>query len=280
MGNQDNYLKINDLVNFSFLNPELVQIKDDFDNKRGHFKAAQSVTHGTPTKQPPEKGLNVRIAATHAGIITRNNMFYLPDKLRKGAPTFLQDFGKPVLKHHDEKSDAIGRVVDAFYVDTSGVIKDQYKDLSVTDSTGNVFSLSDEKNLKDFCEGRMPFSMQVEIVRDLFNARVIDGHSLLEDTGYKGLGHVQIVCNITDEDAIAKFIDGRYLTGSVGARTNRAVCSICKQDWIKDGECEHIPGAEYDGVKMVLIAGDFFYDEYSIANNPADRHSPPRDFSG
>jgi hypothetical protein len=37
--------------------------------------------------------------------------------------------------------------------------------------------------------------------------------------------------------------------------------------------CEHQPGAIYDDMKMVLIAGNFFYDEYSVANSPADRHS-------
>ena len=263
---EDNYLRISDLVQFNFLSPELIRIKDDFDNKKGCFKVIKDA------EQTQTKGLKVRIAATHAGIITENNMFYLPDKMKKSAPTFLQDFGKPILKHHNETEDPIGRVVDVFYVDTSGVIKDTYKDLSVKDNTGTIFTL-DEGSLKDFCSGNMPFAMQVEVVRNFFNKPIKDGHSLLEDKSYKGLGHIQLICDITDPEAIQKFLDGRYLTGSVGAKTDRAVCSICKQDWIKSDQCEHIPGQVYDDTKMVIIAGKFFYEEYSVANMPADRQS-------
>lgn len=254
----DNYLKINDLISFDCLNPHLVSIKDDFENSRGPF-SIQDARLDSDTK-----GLKVKIAATHAGIVTRNNMFYLPDKMKKAAPSFLEDYGKPVLKHHNEKQDSIGRVVDSVYVDTSGIIKDKFKD---------SFSSFSESSLQDFCSGKMPFALQIDFVRNYFNKNVED-NAFIRSGDYVGLGHIQIICDITDPDAIQKFLDGRFLTGSVGARTNRAVCSICKQDYIKNGsECEHIPGATYDGQKCVLIMGDFFYDEYSVVNQPADRQS-------
>jgi hypothetical protein len=135
----ENYLKINDLVTFDFLNPELIKIKDDFDNKKGIFSDNYDA-----------KGLKVRIAATHAGIVTRNNMFYLPNSLKKGASTFLQDYYKPVLLHHDEKKDAIGRVIDSFYVDTSKMIRDSFQGTSIKDTSGKELKVTDEL-IRDFC---------------------------------------------------------------------------------------------------------------------------------
>jgi hypothetical protein len=254
----DNYLKINDLVAFDFLNPNLTSIKDDFDAARGPFEKIKDAD----IKKLDSKGLKVRIAATHAGVLTRNNMFYLPDKMKKGTPTFLEDYGKPVLKHHNEKQDNIGRVIDAVYVDTSGTIRDVVKDSSFSDSS-----------FRDFCDGKMPFSYQVDFVRKYLNKSIQDSKSLIESGAYIGLGHIQIIVDIVDPDAIQKFLDGRYLTGSVGARTNKAVCSICKQNWTESGPCEHEPGTVYDEKKCVLITGDFFYDEYSMVNSPADRQS-------
>jgi hypothetical protein len=255
----DNFLKINDLITFNYLNTELIHINDDFKNARGPFKP---ITDQTDISKLDAKGLKVKIAATHSGIITRNNMFYLPDKMKKAAPTFLEDYGKPVLKHHNERQDSIGRVIDSVYLDTSGVIKDSFSTLF--DSS----KLFNEVSLRDFCDGRMPFGLQVDFARN----HLINDRSL-ESSVYVGLGHIQIVADITDPDAIQKFLDGRFLTGSVGARTNSAVCSVCKQDYTKDGSCEHVPGAIYDGKKCVLITGDFFYDEYSVVNSPADRQS-------
>lgn len=264
----DNYLKINDLFTLNFCDPNTVSIKDDFDNRNGIFDQHKSsdIVFG---------GLKVRIAATHAGIITSNNMFYLPDKVKAGAPTFTQDYPKPVLKFHDKKSDPIGRVIEATYVDTSGHIKDNvglYQNAILKDADGHSVVI-DNQFINDFCTGKMPFGAQVDVVRDFFLRPFKDGVSLVEKQAYIGLGHIQIVCDIPDEDAVQKFLDGRYITGSVSARTNKAICSICKQNWTEDGECEHQPGKIYDNKPCILIAGNFKYDEYSIANNPADRQS-------
>jgi hypothetical protein len=259
---KDNYLKINDLFTFSLLNPELVKIKDDFDNKKGIFDSVQE-----------SNGLKIRIAATHAGLVTRNNMFYLPDKVKRGAITFTKDYNKPFLLHHDEEKDAIGRIVDAFYVDTSRFIRDNYSDIPIKDNIGNSLSITDEL-IQKFCDGSMPHGMQIDVVRNLFARKLEDGRVLVENKSYEGLGHIQIIADITDPDAVQKFLDGRYLTGSIGATTDQAICSICKHDWMEDGSpCEHDPGSIYDDIKMVLIAGDFEYGEYSVANMPADRHS-------
>jgi len=267
-----NRLKFREAVRFSLTDQALVKVQDDY---AGAFKPpAEGAQHesglGTTDQQQLQSGLLVRIAATHAGIITRNNGFYLPDKMKKGANTFTQNYKKPVLLHHQDGNDPVGRIVDAQYMDTSGAIQDAYnlaEGLRVIDRMGKEKGIITDVLLKDFIGGKMPFGMQVDTICSLLR------DSLLEDEGYQGLGYISIVAQIANRDAIEKLLDGRYLTGSVGATTDKAVCSICRQDWTDAGKCEHKPGAIYDGAKCFIIAGNLDYDEYSFVNVPADRHS-------
>jgi hypothetical protein len=94
--------------------------------------------------------------------------------------------------------------------------------------------------------------------------------NLIENKQWPGLGRMRVQANITDEEAIKKFMDGRYLTFSAGSTTDRHVCSICKTDWAKDGMCEHRHGKTYDGEICVFITGDFLVMEGSVVNTPAD----------
>jgi hypothetical protein len=269
----NNFLRIEDLVTFRLTDENLVRVQDDYE---GAFKPpAQGQQHqsglGTADgTQQMSQGLQVRIAATHSGIITRNNGFYLPDKMKKGASTFTDNYPKPLLLHHEDQKDPIGRIIAANYLDTSGAIEDKYhlaEGLVVKDRVGKEKGIITDVLLRDFVKGNMPFGMQVDVVCTLLR------DSLLGDSTFEGLGHIQIIGNITDKVAIEKLLDGRYLTGSVGATTNKAICSVCRQDWTKEGQCEHKPGALYDGAKCFVIAGDIVYDEYSFVNVPADRHS-------
>lgn len=256
----NNYLLVKDLVHFKLLDPKLVEIKDSF-------------LSGNPIQTSNEpfsgkKGLIVRLAATHAGIVTGNNTFYLPDKMREGVPTFVENFGKPILTHHNEEKDPIGRVIDARYVDTSNTLKDsKWFGKEVRDSAGRLQGSINDKLISDLCDGKMPYGQAIDVVRNILD------NSVLQDVNYEGLGYAEIIAQITDTDAIEKFLDGRYLTGSVSASTDKAVCSNCRQDWTKDGKCDHTPGSIVDGKKVYLIAGKFIYSEYSMVNKPADRHS-------
>jgi hypothetical protein len=272
-------LKIFDTVQFTLLDSNLMRVKDDY---AGAFKPApegqlhpsgMGMMPGLPGQQmvqqqaAPQAGLMVRIAATHSGLITRNNGFYLPDKMKKGASSFTDNYPKPVLLHHNDHSDNIGRIIAATYRDTSGSVVDLYKDMVVKDRRGNEKGKITEQLIKDFTSGKMPMGMQVDVVTSILK------DSILEDKSYDGLGYIELVANITDPEAIQKLLDGRYLTGSVGATTNAAICSICRTDWTDTGQCEHRPGGIYDGAKCFVIAGDLTYDEYSFVNVPADRHS-------
>jgi hypothetical protein len=238
------------------------KVKDDF--IAGGF---QPQIQNQPA-QSGQQGLLVQIAATHSGLVTRNNGFYLPDRMRQGAASFTKDYHKPVLLHHEEHEDPIGRIVQADYVDTSGAnIQDRFKDFEVKDKDGKVLGVINDQLIKDFTSNKMPYGQQVDVVRTLLRDTV------LQDQGFQGLGYIRILANITQPEAVQKLMDGRYITGSVGASTNKAVCSVCRIDWTDDGPCDHKPGGIYDEAKCFIIAGDLVYDEYSFVNVPADRHS-------
>jgi len=200
--------------------------------------------------------LKVVIAATHAGKVTRNKGFYLPSKMKAGAPSFTAQYAKPIQIHHNDKADPIGRVVSSRYVDiSSGVatISDSFKDNDIFDK---------------FIAGEMSFLDQVSYVaKNILDTRFVD------DPSYEGLGYIELVAEITDSEAILKILDKRYLTGSVGASTDAIMCSVCKKDWAKDGKCKHTPGKVYDGTTCVMVAGDLDYNEWSVVNAPADTHS-------
>ena len=233
-----NYVRFND-----FLKLKPVEISDKIKDYYSNIQPGQVI-----------KPLRVRIAATHSGKITRNNGFYLPSEMRAGVPSWTDQYNKPILIHHDDTQDAIGRVVSARYVDISAGVKASW----------------DKKKADAYLSGELTFNDCYQFTVDC----VLKDAALIDDPSYEGLGYIELLVDITDPDAIQKILDGRYLTGSTGASTNRAVCSICKQDWAdQDGPCEHRPGKLYDGQKCVLIAGKLTYDEYSFVNKPADRHS-------
>lgn len=221
--------------------------------------------YGQDPNVAKSKPLRIRIAATHAGKVTRNNGFYLPHKMKDGASSFIAQYPKPIQVHHNDDVDPIGRVVAAAYIDTSNNFRTAIKNKTLKDYVKPI----DLKLLDSFIDGKKSPTSLVDIAITHF----IRDSKLVDDPNYEGLGYIELLADITDPEAVQKVLDGRYLTGSTGASTNRAVCSVCKQDWASEGKCDHTPGRMYDEMKCVLIAGDLTYDEYSFVNRPADRHS-------
>lgn len=269
-----NYLEFRDY--FQLDTQPFQQFKDDY---AGAFKpmASRAGMGGEPAPGglngvSGAVGLYARMIATHAGVVINNRM-YRPDKMKEGVGTFTTPFLKPVLLHHQSSpglfggnvSDPIGRVVSARYVDTSQSLRD-----SLITQQGSFFDL--ERNYVDriaaFANGQLSLQDAIDVARWLVSDAVAGGGS-----EYLGLGHIELIMNITDENAVAKFMDKRYLTGSVGARTDAAICSICKQDWVKDGFCDHEPGQKYDGILCFSITGNLTYGEFSIVNVPADPYA-------
>lgn len=85
--------------------------------------------------------------------------------------------------------------------------------------------------------------------------------------------------NISDQEAINKVQDKRYLTVSIGAETDSATCSICGANILEVGFCGHQKGQKYDkdgepdpnGETAYWIVGNVWFDELSFVNVPADR---------
>lgn len=87
---------------------------------------------------------------------------------------------------------------------------------------------------------------------------------------------------IGDADAVEKFKDKRYLTGSVGGSVESAICTICGADWAKPTDdyslpCEHRRGRTYDDRIAALEMRGITWREYSMVNVPADSSSGVRD---
>ena len=87
---------------------------------------------------------------------------------------------------------------------------------------------------------------------------------------------VRVKSIITDERAIEKILDRRYLTVSTGSVPKTSpICSICQKPvWgdsgNSDDRCEHYRGSVYDGKQCYWIIDEVGYNEYSFVNFPAD----------
>ncbi len=244
-----NFIKFRDNVEFNRV--EIIKPVDSIQDFAGYVETKNTVTP-----------LMVKIAASHAGLITRNNGFYQPDKMRIGIKSFTDNYNKPLQVHHDQEADPIGRIVAAEYIDTSPSAKTE---LFTRDMFKNVHN---QKYFEAFLDGELSFIQSINFICD--NLAKSD---ILTDPNYQGLGYAKLTALVTDPEAIQKVKDGRFLTGSVGVSTDKAVCSVCKEDWAAGDQCDHRPGKMYDGAKAFLITGNLTYDEYSFVNVPADRHS-------
>jgi len=201
-------------------------------------------------ESPTGHSLSIKAEATHAAIVNGNVRFYRPDRMQAGTHTWVPAPGLarcPVLLHHDDDRDPVGRIHGARYQDLSYL----YPDPAVR----RLIFYDGVKGAK-----KLNLYESVDWVTD----------NLLALPKYKGLGYIELDLNIQDPDAIQKIQDGRYITVSVGFRTNAAICSICHSDWSTDEPCDHGLGKMVDGRRMFLICGDLSYRECSFVNFPAD----------
>lgn len=218
-----------------------------------------------PAKEKIEKiqnnydgySLMAKVRMTFAGLQTKNSAIYMPDEMYNGGRTFITPYPKPILTHHDEEKDPIGRIVDVRYVDTTG--QASMIDERVTSAM---------KPFRDKNSSKKSKLKAVELFQDL---------SMNHEDEYRGVGHLMGLWNITDFDAIQKTIDKRYLTVSTTFTPKGAHCSTCLRDgrltdW-REEWCEHDRGQVYDGYPCVAIPFGFEYDEVSPVNMPAAIHA-------
>lgn len=97
-----------------------------------------------------------------------------------------------------------------------------------------------------------------------------------------GSPYVRLQVAITDPVAAQKISDKRYLTGSVGGRAEKAVCSITGEDLAAesaDGRprlSKYKRGQIYKGKLAFVDMQNISFKEYSFVNQPADQRSSVR----
>lgn len=205
--------------------------------------------------------LRARIRMTFAGLATKNDAIYLPDEMFKGARTWTDPFAKPVLKHHDEMKDPIGRVIDVRYVDTTN------QAVQLDSRAADLMRVFRDKAAKP--KKRL---QTVPLFLELQDAY----------TDYRGVGHIEGLWELSDPDSIQKVLDGRLLTVSTSFMPQGAYCSSCAQegeltDWRHD-YCDHNRGDVVDGVRCVAVPHGFDYSEASFVNDPAAEHAQLLEF--
>lgn len=100
-----------------------------------------------------------------------------------------------------------------------------------------------------------------------------------------GTSFVRLQVAITDPVAAQKVLDKRYLTGSVGGRAGKAVCSISGEDLAREDDngrpkiSKYKRGKVYKGKMAYIDMQDISFKEYSFVNMPADSKSGVRSTS-
>ena len=173
-----------------------------------------------------QKGLIITYDLSHSGRRI-NNRIYSTKGQQKGIESLTNPYPKPILKNHNQSGEPIGRFIGGEW---QSLNEDALSFLNSNQAMLDVHSaFSDDDPDKIY--------------------KTLKKLNLIENKKWPGLGRMRVQANITDEEAIKKFLDGRYMTFSAGSTTDRHVCSICSQDWVKDGMCEHRHGKTYDGAQ-------------------------------
>jgi hypothetical protein len=102
------------------------------------------------------------------------------------------------------------------------------------------------------------------------------------DKEQDGAPFVRLQIAITDTVAAQKIMDKRYLTGSVGGRAGKAVCSISGEDLASEDSNgrprmpKYKRGQIYKGKLAFIDMQNISFKEYSFVNQPADQRSGVR----
>jgi len=177
-----------------------------------------------------------------------NNRLYSYSGQKTGLDSLIKPFAKPILKNHDTDGEPLGRFIGGEYVDLAPAAMGFFRDVGTFLKFQKDYLSDDPKRMY----------------------KAMKDSGLLVNESFPGLGTMRVKARITDQDAVEKFLDGRYLTFSANHGSDRYICSICGQDWMTDGICEHRSGSIYDGEVCVYITGAWIVKEGSVVSTPAD----------
>ncbi|CAB4162617.1 hypothetical protein UFOVP784_74 [uncultured Caudovirales phage] len=149
----------------------------------------------------------------------------------------------------------------------------------LTANYNNYSAAELEKALQSWVE---PYPKPIILNHDLNSEPIGRVMAAKMDKEEDGSAFVRLQVAITDPVAIQKVLDKRYLTGSVGGRAGKAVCSISGDDLAAES-ADGRPKAQkfkrgqvYKGKLAFIDMQDISFKEYSFVNQPADSKSGVR----
>jgi starvation-inducible DNA-binding protein len=149
----------------------------------------------------------------------------------------------------------------------------------LTANYNNYSAVELEKALQSWVE---PYPKPIILNHDLNSEPIGRIIAAKMDKEQDGAPYVRLQVAITDPLAAQKISDKRYLTGSVGGRAGKAVCSISGEDLAAesaDGRpkvAKYKRGQVYKGKLSFVDMQDISFKEYSFVNQPADQRSSVR----
>lgn len=149
----------------------------------------------------------------------------------------------------------------------------------LTSNYNNYSALELEKALQSWVE---PYPKPIILNHDLNTEPIGRVIAAKMDKEQDGSPFVRLQIAITDPVAAQKVMDKRYLTGSVGGRAGKAVCSISGEDLASEDDSgrPRVPkykrGKVYKGKLAYIDMQDISFKEYSFVNQPADQKSGVR----
>lgn len=149
----------------------------------------------------------------------------------------------------------------------------------LTANYNNYSAIELEKALQSWVE---PYPKPIILNHDLNSEPIGRVIAAKMDKEVDGAPYVRLQVAITDPLAAQKISDKRYLTGSVGGRAGKAVCSISGEDLAAestDGRPKPVKykrGQVYKGKLAFVDMQDISFKEYSFVNQPADQRSSVR----
>lgn len=149
----------------------------------------------------------------------------------------------------------------------------------LTSNYNNYSAAELERALQSWVE---PYPKPIILNHDLNHEPIGRVMAARMDQEADGTSYVRLQVAITDPVAIEKVLDKRYLTGSVGGRAGKAICSITGEDLAEEDASgrpkaiKYKKGKVYKGKLAYIDMQDISFKEYSFVNQPADGKSSVR----
>lgn len=149
----------------------------------------------------------------------------------------------------------------------------------LTANYNNYSAIELEKSLKSWVE---PYPKPIILNHDLNCEPIGRVMAAKMDREEDGSSYIRLQIAVTDPQAAQKIADKRYMTGSVGGRASKAICSISGEDLAAESSSgkpnisKYKRGKIYKGKMAFVDMQDISFKEYSFVNQPADQRSGVR----